>query len=109
MVSIDVKKTLLEKQTYSWRECMKNIMEGSTKGKGALGRVDQGTMEDIEEDEYEIPNTQTFTPMPSNDKEEKDVPLPKTFVHTPKEGMNISPFAPKSVSCKLPRVSSKIA
>ncbi len=27
---------------------------------------------------------------------------------TPKEGMNISPFIPKSVSCKLPKVSNKI-
>jgi hypothetical protein len=88
---------------------MKNIMEVSTKGKGALGGLDQGIMEDIKKDEYEIPNTQAFTPMPSNDEEGKNVPLPETFVTTPKEGTNIFPFTPKSVSCKLPRVSGKIA
>jgi hypothetical protein len=83
---------------------MKNIMEGSTKGKGALGGVDQGIMEDIEKDEHENLNIQAFTPMPSNDEEGKDVPLPETFVDTPKEDTNISPFTPKSVSCKLLRV-----
>ncbi len=83
-------------------------MEGSTKRKGALGGFDQGIMEDIEEDEHENLNIQAFTPMPSNDEEGKDVPLPKTFVDTPKEGTNISPFTPKSVSCKLRRDSGKI-
>jgi len=68
--------------TWSWCEHMKNIMEGSTKGKGALGGVDQGIMEDIEKDEHEILNTQAFTFMPSNDKEGKDVPLLETFVDT---------------------------
>ncbi len=83
-------------------------MEGSTEGKGAFGGFDQGIMEDIEEDEHEILNIQAFTPMPLNDEERKYVRLPKTFVDTPKEGTNIFPFTPKSVSCKLPRVSNKI-
>jgi hypothetical protein len=65
-------------------------------------------MEDIEEYEHEISNTQAFPPMPSNDEEEQDVPLTKTFVDTPKEGTNISPFTPKRISCKLPKVSGKI-
>ncbi len=42
-------------------------MEGSTKGDGAFGGVDQGTTQIIEEDEHEIPNTQAFTSTPSND------------------------------------------
>jgi hypothetical protein len=49
----------------------------------------------MEEDEHEVPNTQTFTPTPSNDEEVKDVPLPKTFVNTSEEGTNTSPFTPK--------------
>jgi hypothetical protein len=57
------------------------IMEGSAKGNGAPGGVDQGTMEIIEEDEHQIPKTQAFTPTPSNDDEVQDVPLPETFVH----------------------------
>jgi hypothetical protein len=32
------------------------IMEGSGKGDGALGGVDQGTMEIIEKVDHEIPN-----------------------------------------------------
>jgi hypothetical protein len=43
------------------------VIKGSTKGDGAHGGVDQGTMENIKEDEHEIPKTQAFTPMPSND------------------------------------------
>ncbi len=84
-------------------------MEDSTKGDGALGGVDQGTTQIIEEDEHEIPNTQAFTSTPSNGQEVKDVPLPETFLNTSKEGTNISPFTPKSVSCKLPKVSDKVA
>jgi hypothetical protein len=45
---------------------MTTIMEDSTKGDGALGGVDQGTTQIIEEDEHEIPNTQAFTSTPSN-------------------------------------------
>ncbi len=37
------------------------------------------------------------------------MPLPETFLNTSKEGTNISPFTPKSVSCKLPKVSDKVA
>ncbi len=36
------------------------------------------------------------------------MPLPKTFVNTSDDGTNMSPFTPKSASCKLPRVSNKI-
>jgi hypothetical protein len=61
---------------------MTSIMQGSTKGEGALRKVDQGTTKVIEEDELEIMDIQAFTPMPSNDKEGRDVPLPKTFVNT---------------------------
>ncbi len=53
--------------TWSWFTQMTTIMEGSAKGDGALGGVDQGTTQIIEEDEHEIPNTQAFTPTPSND------------------------------------------
>jgi hypothetical protein len=37
------------------------------------------------------------------------VPLPKTFVNKLEEGTNTSPFTPKGVSCKLPKVPDKIA
>jgi hypothetical protein len=78
-------------------------------GDGAPGGVDQGTTKIIEENEHEIPNTQAFTPTPSNVEEVKDVPLLETFVNTLEEGTNTSPHTPKSVSCKLRGVSSKIA
>ncbi len=84
-------------------------MEGSAKGDGALGGVDQSTIEIIKEDEHEIPNTQAFTPTHSNDEEVRDVPLPKTFVNRLEEGTNISPLTTKNVSCKLHRVSGKVS
>ncbi len=82
-------------------------MEGSTKGDGALGGVDQGTTK-IKEIDNEIPNIQASTPTLSNDEEVRDVPLPKTSVNTMEEGTNTSPLTPKNVSCKLPRFSSKV-
>jgi hypothetical protein len=57
-------------------------MQGFAKGEGALRKVDQGTTKVIEEDEHEILDIQAFTPMPSNDKNGRDVPLPETFVNT---------------------------
>jgi hypothetical protein len=44
-----------------------NYYGGSTKGTGALGGVDQGTIQITEKDEHEIPIIQAFTPTPSND------------------------------------------
>jgi hypothetical protein len=84
-------------------------MEDSAKGDGAPGGVDHDIMEIIKEDEHEIPNIEAFIPTPSNDKEGRDVPLPKTFVNTMEEGTNTSPLTPKNVFCKLPGVSSKVA
>jgi len=55
-------KTLLEEQTkgsgstWSWFRRMTIIMECFGKGDGALGGVDQGTMEIIEKVDHEIPN-----------------------------------------------------
>jgi hypothetical protein len=66
-------------------------------------------MKIIEEDEHEVPNTQAFTPTPSNDEEVKDVPLPETFVNTLEKGANTSPLTPKGASCKLPKISDKVA
>ncbi len=84
-------------------------MEGFAKRDGAPGGVDHNIMEVIKEDEHEIPNTEAFIPTPQMIKEVKDVPLPKTFVNTMEEGTNISSLTPKSVFCKLFRVSSKVA
>jgi hypothetical protein len=78
-------------------------------GDGAPRGVDQGTTKIIEENEHEIPNIQAFTPMLSNVEEVKDVPLLETFVNTLEEGTNTSPHTPKSVYCKLRKVSGKIA
>jgi hypothetical protein len=100
-------KTLLEEQTkgsgstWSWFRRMTIIMEGFAKGDGALGGVDQGTMEIIEKVDHKIPNIKAFTPMLSNDEAVRDVPLPKTFVNTLEEGMNTFPLTLKSVSCKI--------
>ncbi len=94
--------------TWSWFAHMTTIMEGSAKGDGALGGVDQGTMKIIEEVDHETPNIQTSTPTLSNDEEVRDVPLPKTFVNTPEKGTNTYPLTPKIVSCKLD-VSNKVA
>jgi hypothetical protein len=61
---------------------MTSIMQGFAKGEGALKKVDQGITKVIEEDEHEILGIQVFTPMPSNDKEGRNVPLSETFVNT---------------------------
>jgi hypothetical protein len=95
--------------TWSWFTWMTTIMEGFDKGDGALGGVDQGTREIIEEVDHEIPNIQAYTPMFSNDEEVRDVPLPKTFVNTPEEGTNTFPFTPNFFFCKLPKVFNKVA
>ncbi len=56
-------KTSLEEQigcsglTWSWFTWITTIMEGSIKGDGALGKVDQGIMKIIKKDENEISNT----------------------------------------------------
>jgi len=105
---------LLEEQirgsgsTWSWFTQMTTIMEGSAKGDGAFGGVDEGITKIIEELDHESPNIQASTPTLSNDEEVRDVPLPKTFVNTREEGTNTFPFTPKSVSCKLLGFSSKI-
>jgi len=65
-------------------------------------------MKIIKKDEDEIPNTQSFTPTPSNDEEVRDVPLRATFISTPKECTNTSSLTPKSVSCKLSKVFGKV-
>jgi len=87
---------------------MTTIMEGSTKGDGALGGVDEGITEIIKEVNHEIPNIQASTPTLSNDEELRDVPLLKSFVNTLEESTNTSRFTPKSFSCKLLGVSSKV-
>ncbi len=84
-------------------------MEGFTKGDGAPGGVDHDIMEIIKEEEHEIPNIEAFIPTPSNDKEVRDVPFPKTFVNTMEEGTNISSLTPKIAFCKLLGVFGKVA
>jgi len=46
--------------------------------------------------------------MPSNGEEGKDVPIFNTLINTLKKRTNIYPTTPKGVSCKLPKVFSKV-